>query len=141
MSEQRFQEAMEKLLAATEASRTTLRVPEDGMYVLVAQAVAPGVDRLAGKDPADPRAMNTLEWILENRKPLIQDDCATAEIRPPQRLLGKYAVKSQMLIPVLVDERIEAVISVHSEPLRSWRDSDVRHAEQTAEGIAAAMAS
>ena len=141
MSEQRFQEAMEKLLAATEASRTTLRVPDDGMYVLVAQATARGVDRLAGKDPADPRAMDTLEWLLENRRALIQDDCATAVPRPPQRLLEKYSVKSQMLIPVLVDERIEAVISVHSEPLRGWRDSDVRQAEQTAQDIAAAMAS
>lgn len=136
-----FQQPMERLLETIGATRTTLRRPQqDGHYVLIAQALADGVAPLVGLDPADPETMGTLRWVLAHKRPLVQDDCRTADPRPPDHLLDAYGIQSQILVPVLDDGRAIGCISIHSRERRDWTEDDVRIGEAAAAEVLSALA-
>lgn len=124
---------MQELLVDLAVSRITLRARADGSFPVIAEVVKPGVARIGGAKTLDPRKGATLQWILEHRATLVQDDCERAELAPPKKLLALYQVKSQIVTPVTDRDEVIGCVSVHSEDLRRWRSGEVRAAERVAE--------
>jgi hypothetical protein len=84
-----LQQALEDLLASTGADRTTLRMdlPAVGLHVdfTAAEAVAPGVRSIRRDGSLDQRALNTVLWLEQHRKPLVQPHFREAP-QPPEAL-------------------------------------------------------
>jgi GAF domain-containing protein len=125
-----FRDVLEDLLTATAASRTTLRLdlPDKDLHVdrVVAEAVAAGVRSIGDDSSIDQRALPTVMFLEEERRPLVQNDCLAADPAPPQALIDFYGVKAQMLGPLVRDDHLIGWISVHYTPgPREWSDKDV----------------
>ena len=119
-------EVCAQLLAATGASRTTVRVvAPDGSISLVGEALAPGVQSMRdGPQPAITTAPTYIE-LERGREPILQSDTRTQPPAPPASLVEHYRVWAQMLAPVVVDDVMVATISVHQqEATRSWSEAD-----------------
>lgn len=130
----RLQDVVEELLRTTGADRTTLRLdlPAYGLHVdlPVAEATGPGT-RSIRRDPSLPqRDLNTVRWLEEHRRPLVQPHFRE-DPSPPQALIDVYGVNAQVLGPVVRDGDLAAWLSVHSLSERPWTDGDLR-ALQTA---------
>ena len=133
------QEVLEELLAATGASRVTLRrdVPGDDPFPVVEEALAPGVGTLRGERtihlPTQPVVLE-----LQRGRQVVQDDCASAYDDPAfHRMREVYGgLASQVVTPIEVDGRLEAIVSVHQLGTpRTWTDDEVAAATAAAERI------
>jgi maleate isomerase len=126
-----LEKVMAELRQATNGSRTTLRidVPAHNCQVdtVCAEAVAPGIPQLKLNSSLNQRALATVQWLETTRKTLVQDDCANAEVKPPQALMSVYGVKAQMLIGLEAKSgEVMGWISVHYVPgTRAWSKADV----------------
>jgi GAF domain-containing protein len=125
-----LRDVLENLLSATAASRTTLRldVPNKDLYVdrVAAEAVAANVRSIGDDSSIDQRALPTVTFLEEERRPLVQNDCLVADPAPPQALIDLYGVKAQMLGPLVRDGHLIGWISVHyTHGPREWSDEDV----------------
>src|ERR1700688_4969547 len=95
-----FDTIVSDLLAATNASRVTLRLAVPGQgFPVVAEDVSPGVSSI--RLDVSPSLTNapTVDYLAKRRENLIQNDCLLADVRPPAELLELYGVKAQMLGP------------------------------------------
>lgn len=134
---------LERLLRDTGASRVTLRrdVGGERRFPVVEEALAPGVESLR-----DERTVHlpTQPVVLEVRagRQVVQHDCASAYDDPAfQAMLDAYGgLASQIVTPVLVDGRLEAILSLHQlgRP-RVWADHEVASATRTAELVGALL--
>jgi hypothetical protein len=110
----RLQQAMAGLLAATGADRTTVRLdlPTMGLHVdlTAAEAVAPDVRSIRWDGSLDQRRLNTVMWLEEHRKPLVQPHFRDAP-RPSDALVEVYGVRAQVLGPILRGEAMTGWIS------------------------------
>ena len=123
---------METLLQSTTASRTTLRLDISAtgvtMNEITAEAVAPGIVALkGGTEISDVRkTVKPVMHMVEHKTMLVQNDCATAIPEPPEKLMSYYGVKAQMLSPIVVDDEVQGVISVHyNDGPREWSGEDI----------------
>jgi maleate isomerase len=122
---------MAALREATDGSRTTLRLDIAAhncqVDTVCAEAVAPGIAELKLNSSLNQRSLATVQWLEAHRKPLIQNDCANAAVKPPKALMEIYGVKAQMLIGLTAqDDTVMGWISVHYVPgTRVWGDADV----------------
>jgi GAF domain-containing protein len=140
-----FQEILEDLLDSTAASRTTVRldIPSKNFHLdeVAAEALAPGVRSL--KDDTsinDLRKVPTYEFVEKERRILVQNDCLTADPAPPPALIDYYGVKAQMLGPVVRDDRVIGIISVHYTPgPREWSEKDVAALEDALKRVRRAL--
>jgi maleate isomerase len=123
----RFQDALEDLLSATGADRTTLRIdlPEQDMHVdlTAGEAVAPGVRSIRRDGSLDQRRLNTVQWLEQHRRPLVQPHFHDAPT-PPNALTEVYGVNAQMLAPIERAGDLVAWLSVHSLNERGWSETD-----------------
>jgi maleate isomerase len=123
-----FDTIVSDLLAATNASRVTLRLAVPGQgFPVVAEDVSPGVSSI--RLDVSPSLTNapTVDYLAKRRENLIQNDCLSADVRPPAELLELYGVKAQMLGPVLRGQQLIGIVSVHYIPgPRHWTDEEVR---------------
>ena len=124
-----FEEIVQQLLTATDASRTTLRLdwPERGLHVndVAAEALKPGVSSLRGQTSIDQRRAETVRWLERERRPLIQQNCLEADTAPPRELIQLYGVRAQMLGPIVRDGHVVGWLSVHeNRGLRRWSRGD-----------------
>ena len=139
MSQPAFNPLTAKLLAATGASRVTIRVKDGrGGDPIVAEAVAPGVrSLLGGEGVGDLRSAATFQYLARERCVLVQDDLENADPAPPAALIQAYGARAQMLAPVLDGEEVVAIVSVHqSGGPRAWSPEDVRAIEDAAAEVA-----
>lgn len=115
------------LLAATDSSRTTLRLLDPwGRLHLVAESCAPGVQSMQEGPQIDPRPYATYQYLEQRRELLVQDDCRTGEPRPPETLISHHRVYAQMLAPVVVRGVFVGTISVHQqERSRRWSQAEI----------------
>lgn len=125
-----FQSILEELLAATTASRTTLRMDlaDMGFHVdkVAAEAVAPGVRPIGGDSSLDQRSLPTVRFLEERHRILVQGDCLMADPAPPPELIELYGVRAQMLGPLVRGQRVIGWISVHyTAGPREWSEEDV----------------
>ncbi len=124
----RLTDIAERLLGATGAARVTVRldVPELGLSVdrPGAESARAGVPPLGADLVVDQRALDTVAWIAEHRRPLVQPDFS-GPLSPPDVLRTGYGVRAQMLGPVLRREALAGWLSVHSGHQREWSTSDL----------------
>jgi maleate isomerase len=114
VADARLSEIMERLLDQTSGDRTTVRVEEpDGTFPVLAEAVTGRGWRIAGETSVDVGKAETVHWLRRERRPLIQDDLETAEPQVPRELIEFYGARAQMLGPLVRDERLIGIISVH----------------------------
>jgi len=136
-----FQEIMEDLLGSADASRTTLRLDlpdqDAGLDAVVAEALAPGVRSIRDDTSIrNLRDVSTVRFLEEQRRPLVQNDCLADDLAPPSELIELYSVKAQMLAPIVRDDRLIGVISVHYVPgPRDWSSEDVAALREAAERV------
>jgi GAF domain-containing protein len=123
----RLESALEELRETTDASRVTLRLDTPGaIFPVAGEALAPGIRSISDATEIDLRAAKTFQYLEQQRKLLIQDDCAQGEYQAPPELIELYGVKAQMLAPVVRDDRLAGIVSVHYAPaVRSWSAADV----------------
>lgn len=136
-----FQEILEDLLRSTGASRTTLRLDlseqDAGLDAVVAEALAPGVRSIRGDTSIrNLRDSPPIRFLEEQRTPLVQEDCSMADPAPPPELIELYGVKAQMVAPLVREDRLVGVISVHYIPgPRDWSAEDVAALQEAAERV------
>lgn len=134
---------LEELLAATGASRVTLRrdVPGPDAFPVVAEALAPGVGSLRDERSVHLPSQPVVREIQRGRQ-VVQDDSAAAFEDPAyHRMLEAYGgLAAQIVTPVIRDGRVEAILSVHqlSAP-RRWTDAEVSAATRAATRIGALL--
>lgn len=125
-----FADLLAELLAAVEASRTTLRidVPELGFQVddPAAEARASDVPSLLGQTALDQRSLETVRWMDAHHDYLMQERCQGADPAPPEALIRIYGVQAQMLGPIIRDGKLAGWISVHeNRSTRQWTESEI----------------
>src|SRR5215208_2865246 len=130
-----FREILEELLRSTGASRTTLRLDlldqDGGLDEVVAEALAPGVPSIRNLRDSSP-----IRFLEEQRTPLVQDDCSRADPAPPPELIELYGVRAQMVAPLVRDDSLIGVISVHYVPgPRVWSAQDLAALQEATERV------
>jgi maleate isomerase len=123
-----FQDVVDELLAATGADRTTLRIdlPEYGLAVdrTAAEGLGPGVRSIRRDSSLDQRALNTVRWLAEHGRVLVQPHFR-ADPRPPEALVDVYGVHAQVLAPLHGPGGMPGWLSVHSLTERAWSETDL----------------
>ncbi|HYY76835.1 MAG TPA: GAF domain-containing protein [Gaiellaceae bacterium] len=116
MSAVGFQEIVDELLAATDASRCTLRRDVPGDYFPVThEALAAGVPSIREERTTDLRKAPVVRELLETGRQVVQHDCASAFDDPAfRRMLDAYGgLAAQIVTPVFRDGRLAAIVSLH----------------------------
>src|SRR6184192_3501739 len=109
-----LQDTIEALLLRTGASRTTLRLDRpEGFFPVVAEALAPGIRSIAGDTSIDLAASPTFRSLERERRLLIQSDLLAADPAPPAELIDLYGARAQMLAPVVRNDALAGIVSVH----------------------------
>src|SRR5437667_6213491 len=127
-----YQDIVEKLLADVGASRTTIRLDRpDAVFPVVAEATAPGINSIAGATSIDLKAAPTFIFLAEQKRPLIQSDLLNTDVPPPPALIELYRARAQMVAPILRDDELVGMVSVHYAPgVRDWTSEDIAALEQ-----------
>ena len=136
-----YQEIAEKLLSDVGASRVTVRLDRpDAVFPVVAEAMAPGINSIAGATTIDLKAAPTFVFMAEEKRPLIQSDLLDTDVPAPQALLDLYGARAQMLAPILRNDELVGIVSVHYAPgTREWTSEDIAALEQAAEQVRAQL--
>jgi maleate isomerase len=123
-----LQRVCEAVLAGTGADRTTLRIdlPAHGLQVdlTAAEAVRPGVRSIRRDESLDQRRLNTVTWLEDHRRILVQPDFHGVP-SPPQALIDVYGVQAQVLAPLVRGGAMAGWLSVHSMAERPWSGPDL----------------
>jgi len=128
---------VERLLARTKASRVTLRqdLPGDYAFPVTHEALAPGAASLMEERTVDLRTQPVVAELARGRQ-VVQDDCGVAyDDAAFHRMRQTYGgLAAQIVTPVLRDEQLVAIVSVHQlgEP-RAWTREEVAAATLAAE--------
>lgn len=133
-----FQALIEELLERTGASRTTLRIDDEpGVeFPVKAEALAPGIDSIAGDLALQVRVSATFQWVDRERRVLVQEDLLVADPAPAPQLIEKYGARAQMLAPIQHGGEVVGLVSVHYAPgPRKWTDEEVAALEEVVERV------
>lgn len=135
--------AMAELLAATGASRTTVRMRTPaGDFPVIAEARGAGVRSLTGETGIDLRAAPTFIALERDGEILVQDDLLTVDPAPPPELVERYGARAQMLAPIRDGDAMVAFVSVHEgRGPRPWTDEDVAALRRAASDVASVLGS
>lgn len=131
-----MQTVVEELRAATGASRVTLRrdVTGEAAFPVVEEALAAGVGSLREERSVHLPTQPVVLEVQRGRQ-VVQDDCSRAHDDPAfRRMLEIYGgLAAQIVTPVLVDGRVEAILSVHQLGApRRWTAEEVAAASDAA---------
>jgi maleate isomerase len=123
-----FDTLLISLLAATGASRATLRLDDETLGLhsddVVAEALAPGEESMRGAGGINHRAAETAQWLERHRRLLVQNNFDTGPVAP-EKLRVHFGVKAQMLAPVIRGGRLDGWVSIHeAKGKRDWSDAD-----------------
>lgn len=130
---------VERLLARTGASRVTLRqdVPGEYAFPVTHEALAPGVGSLREERSVDLRTQPVVR-DLERGRQVVQNDSRAANHDPTfQQMLQTYGgLSAQIVTPILRDERLVAIVSVHElRGPRVWTAEEIAAAALAAEEV------
>jgi len=137
-----FQALMEELLERTGASRTTLRIDDEpGVeFPIKAEALASGIDSIAGDPTLRVRVSATFQWVDRERRVLVQDDLRDADPAPAPQLVEQYGARAQMLAPVVRGGEVVGLVSVHYAPgPRQWTEDEISAVEEIVERVERAL--
>ena len=130
---------VERLLAQTKASRVTLRqdLPGDYAFPVTHEALAPGAASLMEERTVDLRSQPVVAELARGHQ-VVQDDCGAAyDDEAFRRMRETYGgLAAQIVTPVLRDEQLVAIVSVHQlgSP-RPWTREEVVAATLAAEEV------
>jgi GAF domain-containing protein len=123
-----YQAFVDELLRELRASRVTLRLDDvpDEVFPVKAEALAPGINSIAGDRTIPIRESATFKWVQRERRVLVQDDILASPIAPAPALTGRYGARAQMLAPIFRGDDLVGLVSVHhvGEP-RPWTSEEV----------------
>lgn len=131
---------LDELLAATHASRVTLRRNDPGDYAfpVVEESLSPGIRSLREERTVDLRTQPVTRELMRGRQ-VVQDDCRAAFDDPAfHAMLETYGgLAAQIVTPVFVGDKLEAIVSVHhlGTP-RAWTEEEIEAARQAASRVA-----
>jgi GAF domain-containing protein len=122
-------DVLQGLLARTGASRVTLRqnLPGDYAFPVTDEALAAGVGSLREERTVDLRGQPVALEVAAGRQ-VVQDDCATAHDDPAfHRMREVYCgLAAQVVTPVLVDEEVRGIVSLHQLGApRHWSEDEI----------------
>ena len=134
---------VERLLAETGASRVTLRqeAPGDYGYPVTHEALAPGVESLTEERTVDLRTQPVVRE-LERGLQVVQNDSRAANHEQAfQQMLSTYGgLSAQIVTPILRDERLVAIVSVHElRGPRVWTAEEIAAAALAADEVKAQL--
>lgn len=134
---------LEELLATTRASRVTLRRDVDGPtpFPVVEEALAPGVGSLRDERTVHLPTQPVVREIQRGNQ-VVQDDCASAyDDAAFQAMLATYGgLRAQIVTPIQVDGRLEAIVSLHQLGApRHWTDDEIAAASAAADQLRALL--
>lgn len=134
-----FETMLISLLAATGASRATLRLDDVTLGLhsddVVAEALSPGEESMRGAGGINHRAAETAQWLERHRTLLVQNDFDSGPVAP-EKLRGHFRVKAQMLAPVIRDGRLDGWVSIHdAKAKRDWSDADKAAITEAAQAV------
>ena len=118
-----LEEIAMRLLEETQSSRVTIRVNNrhGQLFPCVAEAALPGVLSLLGRSV---RGAATFDQLRREKRVLVQDDVLDTPPVVPD-VLKFYGTRAQMLGPIVIDDEVQAIISVHeNRGPRAWLDAD-----------------
>ena len=130
---------VERLLERTKASRVTLRqdLPGDYVFPVTHEALAPGAASLMEERTVDLRTQPVVAALARGRQ-VVQDDCRAADDDAAfhRMRLAYGGLAAQIVTPVLRNEQLVAIVSVHQlgEP-RAWTCEEVAAATLAAEEV------
>ena len=131
------------LLQELRAGRVTLRIDDvpGEVFPVKAEALAPGVNSIAGDRTLKIRESDTYRWVERERRVLVQDDILASPLAPAPALTGEYRTLSQMLAPVFRGDRLVALVSVHHVgDVRHWTPDEIALVERAVEQLEADLA-
>jgi maleate isomerase len=135
-----LQHLCDELLAETGADRVTARLDaaDIGLHVDLpaAEALRPGVKSIRWDPSLDQRALDTVCWLDEHRRLLVQPHFDVPPY-PPQALRDVYGVAAQILAPVPGARSLRGWLSVHSIAERDWTPADQAAARSAAASVTA----
>ncbi len=137
-----FAPLVDELRKRVQASRVTLRLDVKGAnFPVVAESRAPGINSIRDDDSLDQRNLATVRFLFRTKCLLVQDDCVRAEVPVSEELMSRYAVKAQMLAPVLdADGEVRGWLSAHYCPgPRKWHKPDQVAIAQAAAAVRRAL--
>jgi GAF domain-containing protein len=126
---------LDELLAATGASRVTLRrdVPGD-VFPVTHEVRGEGIPSIAGLETPDMSRQPVVLEVQRGRQ-VVQDDCPAASDEPHFReMLELYGgLRAQIVTPIVRDGRLVAIVSLHQlGRTRAWTDAEIEAASRTA---------
>jgi GAF domain-containing protein len=130
---------LEELRAELGADRVTLRrnLPGDYAFPVTDEALAPGAGSLRDERTVDLRTQPVVA-LLQQGEQVVQNDTRGAFDDPAfHRMLDTYGgLAAQIVTPIVVDGRLEAIVSLHQlgEP-RVWSDADTAACTRAAERV------
>lgn len=131
-----------ELRERTGCDRTTLRIDDArrGLHVdlCAAESRAAGVRSIQHDPSLDQRGLETVRWLDEHRRTLVQP-AFTEPPFPPQALREVYGVRAQVLGPVERDGDVVAWLSAHSIAEREWSASDVDAVNAARDAVSALL--
>ena len=135
-------EILGELLAATGASRVTLRrdVPGD-VFPVTNEALADGTPSIAGVATPDMARQPVVLQVQQGRQ-VVQDDCLSASDEPHFReMLELYGgLRAQIVTPIVHEGRVAAIVSLHQlGRTRHWDEDEIEAASQTAQRVGALL--
>ncbi len=130
---------LEELLKATGASRVTLRrdIDAPSPFPVVEEALAENVGSLREETTVHLPTQPVVREIQQGRQ-VVQDDCANAYDDPAfQAMLVTYGgLGAQIVTPVQIDGRLEAILSLHQLGTpRRWTEDEIAAASSTADRL------
>jgi GAF domain-containing protein len=139
----KIESILEGLLAATGASRVTLRqaLPGDYVFPVTHEALAVGVGSLKDERTVDLRTQPVAVEVVQ-RGQVVQDDCRRAYDDPAfQRMLDVYGgLAAQIVTSVVVDGRVVGIVSVHQlGAARRWTAEEIEACRQAAGRLETAL--
>ena len=129
---------LEQLLAATGASRVTVREDVAGdVFPVTHEALADGVRPIRGVATPDMARQPVVLQVQQGRQ-VVQDDCLAASDEPHFRtMLELYGgLRAQIVTPVMRGGKVVAIVSLHQLGwARQWTEDEVGTARATAERV------
>jgi GAF domain-containing protein len=129
---------LEQLLAATGASRVTLRQDMAGdVFPVTHEALADGTPSIKGVATPDMARQPVVLEVQQGRQ-VVQPDCLAASDEPCFReMLELYGgLRSQIVTPIVREGRVAAIVSLHQlGRTREWSEEEIDAASRSARRV------
>ena len=114
-----------------DADRVTLRLDlpahDLGVNLPAGESAGAEAPSLRAEAGLDQWTLDTVRWLVAERRPLVQDDFS-APPSPPEALLSIYKVSAQVLCPVFSHfPTVIGWLSVHQLTERHWTAEDLSY--------------